>query len=52
MNKNIKYLITLKDGRNEPIKDLDNATRIVLVDKDTVRAEDIGLTPHYWRKFF
>lgn len=36
-----KYLIPLEDGRNEPIQDLDNATRIVLIDKDTVGAEDI-----------
>lgn len=41
MNTENKYLMTLKDGRNEPIKDLDNATRVVLVDKDTVGAEDI-----------
>ncbi len=41
MNTNIKYLIKPGDGRNEPIKDLDNATRIVLIDKDTVGAEDI-----------
>lgn len=41
MSTDIKYLRTLKDGRNEPIKDLDNATRVVLVDKDTVGAEDI-----------
>ncbi len=37
----MKYLLGLTDGRNEPIKDLDNAKRIVLVDKDTVGAEDI-----------
>lgn len=37
----MKYVIGIKDGRDEPIKDLDNATRIVLVDKDTVGAEDI-----------
>ena len=36
-----KFLMLLEDGRNEPIKDLDNATRIVLIDKDTVGAEDI-----------
>ena len=41
MNTNMKYLMKLGDGRNEPIKDLDNAKRIVLVDKDTVGAEDI-----------
>lgn len=37
----MKFLLGLADGRNEPIKDLDNAKRIVLVDKDTVGAEDI-----------
>lgn len=41
MHKKFKYLISPEDGRNEPIKDLDNATRIVLIDKDTVGAEDI-----------
>ena len=37
----MKYLLGLADGRNEPIKDLENATRVVLVDRDTVGAEDI-----------
>jgi hypothetical protein len=37
----MKYVLSLDDGRNEPIKDLDNAKRIVLVDKETVGAEDI-----------
>lgn len=37
----MKYLLGLDEGRNEPIKDLDNARRVVLVDKDTVGAEDI-----------
>ncbi len=37
----MKYVLGLDDGRNEPIKDLDNATRIVLVDRDTVGAQDI-----------
>jgi quercetin dioxygenase-like cupin family protein len=41
MSTNNKFLIPLEDGRSEPIKDLDNATRIVLIDKDTVGAEDI-----------
>jgi quercetin dioxygenase-like cupin family protein len=36
-----KYLIKFKDGRIEPIKDLKNAVRVVLVDRDTVGAEDI-----------
>jgi mannose-6-phosphate isomerase-like protein (cupin superfamily) len=37
----MKYVIGMDEGRNEPIKDLDNAKRVVLVDKDTVGAEDI-----------
>ena len=37
----MKYVLGLADGRNEPIKDLDNAKRIVLIDKDTVGAADI-----------
>jgi mannose-6-phosphate isomerase-like protein (cupin superfamily) len=37
----MKYVIGLEDGRNEPIKDLNNATRIILADKSTVGAEDI-----------
>jgi len=41
MNSDIKYFLKPEDGRNEPIKDLDNSTRVVLVDKDTVGAEDI-----------
>jgi quercetin dioxygenase-like cupin family protein len=41
MEDDMKYLLGLTDGRNEPIKDLDNAKRVVLVDKDTVGAEDI-----------
>ena len=41
MNSGIKYLLKLEDGRNEPIKDLNDSTRVVLVDKDTVGAEDI-----------
>jgi quercetin dioxygenase-like cupin family protein len=37
----MKYLIELKDGRREPIKDLFNSERIVIVDKDAVGAEDV-----------
>jgi mannose-6-phosphate isomerase-like protein (cupin superfamily) len=37
----MKYVLGVADGRDEPIKDLDNAKRVVLVDKDTVGAEDI-----------
>ena len=35
------YLIKPGNGRDEPIKDLNNASRVVLVDKDTVGAEDL-----------
>ena len=37
----MKYVLGLADARNQPIKDLDNAKRIVLIDKDTVGAADI-----------
>lgn len=37
----MKYVFGPNDGRNEPIQNLDNATRIVLVDEDTVGAEDV-----------
>lgn len=37
----MKHVIKLADGRNEPIKDLDGATRIVLVDKETTNSNDI-----------
>ena len=43
----MKFVIGLEDGRNEPIKDLNNATRIILADKDTVGAE--GITFAYCR---
>jgi quercetin dioxygenase-like cupin family protein len=36
-----KYVLGLDDGRNEPIRDLENALRIVLVDKETVGATDV-----------
>lgn len=41
MGESHKYVLGITDGRNEPIKDLENAKRVVLVDKDTVGAEDI-----------
>jgi quercetin dioxygenase-like cupin family protein len=41
MENQMKYVFGITDGRDEPIKDLDNAKRVVLVDKDTVGAEDI-----------
>ena len=41
MDRKSKFLLKLEDGRNEPIKDLENALRIVLIDRDTVGAEDI-----------
>ena len=36
-----KYLLKLTDGRVEPIHDLEDALRIVIVDEDTVGAKDI-----------
>ena len=36
-----KYLFKLEDGRNEPIKDLEHALRIVIVDEERVGAQDI-----------
>jgi quercetin dioxygenase-like cupin family protein len=42
-----KYLLKLEDGRNEPIKDLEHTTRLVLVDGERVGAE--GITFAYAR---
>jgi quercetin dioxygenase-like cupin family protein len=39
--KTIKNILTLADGKNEPIKDLDGASRLILIDEETVGAEDI-----------
>ncbi len=36
-----QFILDLIHGKNEPIKDLDGASRIILVDEDTVGAEDI-----------
>ncbi len=36
-----KCVLKLRDGRNEPIKDLEGAERIVLVDEETVGAKNI-----------
>jgi quercetin dioxygenase-like cupin family protein len=36
-----KHILKLADGREEPIKDLDGASRTILVDEQTVDAEDI-----------
>lgn len=36
-----KFILDLTQGRNEPIKDLDGASRIIIIDKETVNAEDI-----------
>lgn len=41
MDTKNKFLLKFQDGRDEPIKDLENARRLVLIDKDTVGAEDI-----------
>jgi mannose-6-phosphate isomerase-like protein (cupin superfamily) len=36
-----KFLIKLQDGRNEPIRDLQGASRIILIDEERAGAEDI-----------
>ena len=36
-----KYLIHRGEGREEPIKDLDGASREILVDRESVDAEDV-----------
>ena len=41
MTTNNPYLIKLEDGRIEPIKDLEHSIRRILVDKDTVGAENV-----------
>ena len=48
MSEGCKYLLKLTDGRNEPIKDLNDSTRIVLVDRETAGAEDITFA---WCRF-
>ena len=42
------YVLDIADGRNEPIKDLDNAKRLVLVDKDTVGAKMMRESRRNW----
>ena len=41
MKQNNKFILKLADGRNEPIPDLEGASRIILVDEERVAAEDI-----------
>jgi uncharacterized RmlC-like cupin family protein len=41
MEAKSKYLLKLMDGREEPIRDLVNTTRTIIIDKYTVGAEDI-----------
>ena len=43
-----KYVLKMEDGRNEPIKDLEHASRIILIDKETVGAEDITFGYSKW----
>ena len=38
----------MEDGRDEPIKDLDHASRIIFVDKESVGAEDITFGFSKW----
>jgi len=41
MEKSQKYVLKLQDGNEEMIKDLDGASRTILIDEKTVGAEDI-----------
>jgi quercetin dioxygenase-like cupin family protein len=41
MAENTQNILKLRDGKSKPIKDLDGASRIILVDEETVGAEDI-----------
>ena len=41
MHHPMRYVFKLSDGRNEPIKDLDGASRTILVDEQTVNANEI-----------
>ena len=43
-----KYVLKMEDGRNEPIKDLENASRIIFVDEERVGAEDITFGYSKW----
>ena len=43
-----KYVLKMEDGRNEPIKDLEKASRIIFVDKERVGAEDITFGFSRW----
>ncbi len=36
-----KFRLNLEDGRSEPVGDLENASRIILIDNEQVGAEDI-----------
>jgi len=36
-----RHLLKLEDGRLEPLKDLENVSRIILVDREMVGAKDI-----------
>jgi mannose-6-phosphate isomerase-like protein (cupin superfamily) len=38
----------MEDGRNEPIKDLENASRIIFIDEERVGAEDITFGFSKW----
>ena len=41
MTRNSRYILKVEDGRNEPIRDLEHSVRRVLVDAQTVGAEQM-----------
>jgi hypothetical protein len=46
-----KYVLKTEDGRNEPIKDLENASRLIFVDEERVGAEDITFGYSKWARW-
>jgi mannose-6-phosphate isomerase-like protein (cupin superfamily) len=43
-----KYVLKMEDGRNEPIKDLENASRLIFIDEERVGAKDITFGYSKW----
>jgi mannose-6-phosphate isomerase-like protein (cupin superfamily) len=48
MMTRVKHILRPEDGREEPLKDLDFCKRIVLIDKDTVGAQDVTFVYCLW----
>ena len=48
MSPKMKHVLRLKDGRDEPLKDLEFCRRVILIDKDMVGAEEVTLAHTIW----